>query len=105
MALNCGLPGDRESLECFSDALGTTLARRMRRLYFERNLDVMDLKLLADPSDDQVLIMPIRNSESLTIDQASKFLTEVGLEEKVLRDKSTWQVLDAVIAIPWNRSD
>ena len=105
MALNCGLSGDRKSLEVFSDALGTSLARRIRRLYFERTLEKFDLKLLADPADDQVLIMPISNSESLTTVQAHRILNEVGLEERVVLDKSTWQILDAAIAIPWTRCD
>ena len=44
LALNCGLSGDRDSLEQFGSALGAPLTSRMRRVFFERELS--DLCLL-----------------------------------------------------------
>lgn len=34
MTLNCGLSGDRESIELFTEALGSRLCSRMRRIFF-----------------------------------------------------------------------
>ena len=36
MALNCGLSGEKDSLEFFANALGAPLSSRMRRIFFER---------------------------------------------------------------------
>ncbi len=105
MALNCGLSGEKESLELFADAMGSSLTVRMRRLFFERTLDELKLQVMADPSDDRVLIMPISGSENITYVTASQALGEVGLLEKVVPDQSCWQDLDAIIAIPWQSSE
>ena len=50
LALNCGLSGERESLEHFAEALGAPLTSRLRRVFFERELSDLELQVLADPA-------------------------------------------------------
>ena len=101
MTLNNGLSGERESIELFVNALGPRLTGRMRRIFFERKDEALALKLMADPADSKVLIMPIGSTLSVNCDQAENLLDRVGLLKRVDPDKDLWQKLDAVIAIPW----
>ena len=101
LTLNCELSGERESIELFVNALGPRLTHRMRRIFFERTDDTLALKLMADPADQKVLVMPLGSSLSVNCDQTQKFLDRVGLLKRVEPDKDLWQELDAVIAIPW----
>ncbi len=101
MSLNCGLSGEQESLELFAKSLGSGLTIRMRRLFFERVLENLELHVMADPADSNVLIMPISGSQSVLPDQAAMALDQVGLLDKVVSDQSSWKVLDALIAVPW----
>ena len=105
MALNCGLSGGRESLEDFADALGPNLTRRMRKIFFERTYEDLGLYLIADPAEKNVLILPITGERAITKDEANKTLESVALIERVVLDRKRWQVLDAVIAIPWHASE
>jgi len=101
LTLNSGLSGERESIELFVNALGPRLTHRMRRIFFERTDDTLALKLMADPADQKVLVMPLCSSLSVNYDQTQNFLDRVGLLKKVEPDKDLWQELDALIAIPW----
>ena len=105
MALNCGLSGDRESLELFAEALGPKLTGRLRRLFYERTLEDLELQLMADPAESQVLVIPMAPGVSVTHQQASRALDQVGLLERVDLDRSRWQSLDAVVVIPWKASE
>lgn len=105
MALNCGLSGDRESLELFAEALGPKLTGRLRRLFYERTLEDLELQLMADPAEPQVLVIPMAPGVSVTNQQASRALDQVGLLERVDLDRSRWQSLDAVVVIPWKASE
>ncbi|MFL0787858.1 MAG: protein phosphatase [Prochlorococcus sp.] len=105
MALNCGLSGDRESLELFAEALGPKLTGRLRRLFYERTLEDLELQLMADPAEPQVLVIPMAPGVSVTHQQASRALDQVGLLERVDLDRSRWQSLDAVVVIPWKASE
>ena len=105
LTLNCGLSGERESLELFVDALGPRLTGRMRRVVFERTVESLALQLIADPADSKVLIMPIGGALLVTCDQAEKLLDRVGLLDRVESDQCFWQELDAVIAIPWQSEE
>ena len=49
LTLNSGLSGDKESLELFAKALGTSLTNRLRRVFFERKLENLSLCVMADP--------------------------------------------------------
>ena len=101
LTLNCELSGERESIELFANALGPRLTGRMRRIFFERTDDNLALKLMADPADQKVLIMPIGASSLVPFDQAEQLLDHVELRQRVEPDQALWQELDAVIAIPW----
>ena len=105
LALNCGLPGDRESLELFADALGTHLTTKMRRIFFERTLSDLDVRLIADPADENVLIFPGSGGRQITKDEANQTLEKVGLTERVPIDRTYWQVHDAMILIPWKSQE
>ena len=105
MALNCGLSGEKESIELFVDALGSRLSTRMRKIFFERNVEELGLQLIADPAELNVLVMPLSGSLSVNIDQAEQVLDHVGLLERIELDKRFWQTLDGVIAIPWKPLD
>nr|WP_311133889.1 protein phosphatase [Synechococcus sp. CS-1329] len=59
LTLNSGGSGDRQALEQFADALGPSLCGRMRQLFYQRELESLGLKLLADPAEAQVLVLPL----------------------------------------------
>ncbi len=101
MALNCGLSGERDSLEMFANALGPNLTRRMRKIFFERILEELGLYVLADPADKTVLILPITGEGSITKEKASQILPNIGLTERVAMDSTLWVVHDGMIEIPW----
>jgi len=104
LALNCGLSGDRESLEHFAEALGAPLTSRLRRVFFERELSDLELQVLADPADQQVLVLPQVSGDAslLAADRVAKALERIGLLDHVA-DQARWQQLDGVLAIPWRR--
>ena len=102
LSLNCGCSGEREGLEAFAAALGPILTARMRRTFFERALEDLDLQLMADPAEQQVLVMPLGPARPLPLDQVAQALERVGLRERVVADPSRWQSLDAVVAVPWS---
>ncbi len=101
MALNCGLAGDRESLELFADALGPGLTTRMRRLFFERTIETFSLRLMADPAEANVLVLPASGATFVNHEDVDEALTQVGLNEKVDLDRNSWQLMDALVVIPW----
>ncbi len=105
MALNCGCSGDQKSLELFSEALGKPLTYRMRRLFFERDLEKLSLRLMADPAESQVLIMPSTGVGSVAYEDVDKALDQVNLSARVVLDQTFWQTLDAVVAIPWQAAE
>ena len=104
LSLNCGLSGERESLELFAEALGPRLTGRLRGLFYERTLEDLELQMMAEPAEPQVLVMPIAPGAVVTPQQASRALDQVGLLERVDSDRSRWQRLDALVAIPWKVS-
>ena len=101
MTLNCGLSGEKESIEIFTESLGYRLTSRMRRIFFQRTVESLSLQLMADPVDSKILVMPISGSHLVTVEKAEQLLDNVGLISKVEPDKGFWEELDAVIAIPW----
>ena len=105
ISLNCGLSGDRQSLENFADALGSNLTIRMRKIFFERILDRLCLHLIADPSDPKVLVMPLQGCESFTYQKCLEALEIVGLTAKVNLDFNEWEAHNQLIAIPWSSSE
>jgi hypothetical protein len=105
LALNCGCSGDQQGLEGFALALGPVMTGRMRRVFFERELHDLDLQVMADPAEQQVLVLPMGPAtgamDPMGVAQA---LERVGLMDRIVADARAWQQLDAVVAIPWNGS-
>ena len=101
LSLNCGSSGDDEGMTRFVDALGPTFTSRMRRVFFERELEDLDLQVMADPSEQQVLVLPMGPGVPLDLERAASAIERVDLLTRVVGDRSRWQLLDAVVAIPW----
>ena len=102
LALNCGCSGDEAGLKAFAGALGAHQTGRMRRLFFERELADLDLQVMADPAEQQVLVLPMGPLDApLELDQVARALERVGLSERVAAERERWQRLDALVAIPW----
>ena len=99
LSLNCGCQGDEKGMQRFADALGPTLTTRMRRVFFERELEDLELKLMADPAEQQVLVLPMGPGVPLALEQAATAIDRVRLTDHVA-DPELWQQMDAVIAIP-----
>ena len=104
LALNCGCSGEQEGLEAFAVALGPVMTGRMRRVFFERELEDLDLQVMADPAERQVLVLPmgpaLGGMDPVAVAQA---LERVGLMDRIAADSGAWQQLDAVVAIPWGQ--
>ncbi len=101
LALNCGCATDPPSLEAFAVALGPVLSGRLRRLFFEREFDDLNLRLLADPAEAQVLALPLDALAGLPDPGLlAGALQRVGLKELVAPPER-WQRLDSLIALPW----
>ena len=103
LALNCGLSGDTESLEHFAVSLGERITSRLRRTFFERELPDLELQVLADPAEQQVLLLSQDpgNPAVLATDRLTRALDRVSLTARVVKDQERWQQLEAVVAIPW----
>ncbi len=102
LSLNCGLSGDRQSLELFANAMGSPLTSRMRKIFFERGLDNLSLHIMADPAEAQVLIMPMDGNEGILDDDIVQALKEIGLSDKVSLSSAGWERHDSIVSIPWN---
>ena len=100
LSLNCGCRGDEEGMQKFVEALGPVLTSRMRRVFFERELEDLDLQVMGDPAEPQVLVMPMAPGVPLDLERATAAVARVGLQELVVADQDRWQQLDAVVAIP-----
>ena len=104
LALNSGSAADGAALQQFADALGTPLALRLRRLFFERELEDLNLLIKADPAEPQVLVLPLdplRDAE-VSLGLAAEGLQRTGLEPLVVAaDRLAWQVAQGLVAIPW----
>jgi len=103
LALNSGSSADGAALQRFADALGTPLALRLRRLFFERELEDLNLLIKADPAEPHVLVLPLdpRGAAEVPPGLAAEGLQRTGLEPLVVADRRTWQAAAALVAIPW----
>ena len=101
LALNCGCSGDRQALEAFATSLGPLLSERLRRLFFERELENLQLRVLADPAEAQVLLLPLGAARCPETEAVAAALGAVGLLGRVVSDSSQWQQLEAVVVVPW----
>ena len=101
LALNCGVNGQKESLNKFGESLGAPLTSSMRRVFFERSLETYSLKIIADPSESDVFIFSISQSEKLLLERVSDALEELELNSKVILERSSWNIQEGMIIIPW----
>jgi hypothetical protein len=102
LALNCGCSGDESGLKAFAEAMGALQMGRLRRVFFERELADFELQLMADPAEQQLLVLPQGPAEEvLQNERIAQALEQVGLAAMVPSDQSRWQRLDALVAIPW----
>ena len=104
LSLNCGCQGDEEGMKQFAEALGPTLTGRMRKVFFERELESLDLQVMADPAEQHVLVLPMGPGVPLDLERAVEAIASVGLDGHVVADHNRWQQLDAVVAIPWEQA-
>jgi len=102
LSLNCGLSGEKESLEMFAEAMGSPLTSRMRKIFFERALEDLSLHVMADPAEAQVLIMPIALNKRINDNDVVQALERIGLSEKVSLSSAAWERHDSIVSIPWN---
>ena len=102
LSLNCGLSGEKESLELFAQAMGISLTRRMRKIFFERVIENLSLHLMADPAEAQVLIMPLSPEQKIDNNDVVQALKIVSLSEKVPVDSAQWERHGSIVSIPWN---
>ena len=101
LALNCGCSGDEAGLQAFAEALGPVLSTRLRRLFFERELGDLELQLMADPAEQQVLVLPqAPEPELLAQARIAQALARTGLQPHVAPPER-WQQLEGLVAIPW----
>ncbi|WP_216919939.1 protein phosphatase [Synechococcus sp. CCAP 1479/9] len=107
LALSCGCSGEARALEAFAAALGPALTARMRRLFFERELPDLNLRVMADPAEQQVLVLPLEAGPAPAagaeeaMAAAAAALAAVGLSPLVSDDRGRWQSLEALVAVPW----
>lgn len=108
LALSCGCSGDTRALEAFAAALGPALTARMRRLFFERELPDLNLRVMADPAEQQVLLLPLEPgadsdgaAAAIALERVAAALVAVGLSPLVTDDRGRWQALEALVAVPW----
>ena len=102
LSLNCGLSGEKESLELFAEAMGSPLTSRMRKIFFERALEDLSLHVMADPAEAQVLIMPIALDKRINDNEVIQALQTIGLSNKVSLSSDAWERHDLIVSIPWN---
>ena len=107
LALNCGLASDKENFEHFAQSLGERITTRLRRTFFERELADLELHVLADPADAQVLLLSQAPQDPAVLapERLTRALERIDLLELVSDDRSRWQALDGVVAIPWKCSE
>jgi hypothetical protein len=100
LALSCGCATDQASLEAFAAGLGPALTSRMRRLFFERELEDLNLRLMADPAEAQVLALPFDPQVGMPDpSKVSEALERVGLNDGVA-PLDRWDHRDTLIALP-----
>ena len=109
LALNCGCGTDPASLEAFAAAIGPSQLARLRRQFFERQLEDLTLMILAAPAEQQVLVWPLGpaigadGAHDLAFDRVATALERVGLSEQLVADRGCWQSLEALVAVPWSQ--
>jgi hypothetical protein len=73
----------------------------MRRIFFERELEDLQLRVLADPAEPQVLVLPLGPAGPLDHGRVVAALERLGLLARVAAEPQRWQQLEAALALPW----
>jgi hypothetical protein len=103
LALNSGCPTDQAALEGFAAGLGSPLSRRLRQVFFARELEDLNLRLLADPAEEQALALPLDAlAGALEPATVERGLERAGLRERVAAPEQ-WRHHEGLIALPWRR--
>lgn len=101
LALNSGCSTDQASLEAFAAGLGPALSVRLRRVFFERELDDLNLRLLADPAEAQAIALPLDPlAGELDPTRVGVAVERVGLS-LLLTPPEHWRHEEALIVLPW----
>ncbi len=104
LALKCDLSGQRESLELFAEALGPKVTAQMRRLFFERKLEQYNLRVMADPAEKEVLVMPLKLGSEINHEEIMKAIDHIGLTPQIVSEEKEWQIHESLMSIPWKRA-
>ncbi len=104
LALSCGCASDQASLEGFAAGLSPALTARMRQVFFERELEDLNLRLMADPAEAQVLALPLDPQAPWPAEpaQLQNALERVGLSSRLVPPEG-WHHHEALIALPWQK--
>tara|TARA_Y100001968_G_scaffold257212_1_gene243752 strand:+ start:962 stop:1429 length:468 start_codon:yes stop_codon:yes gene_type:complete len=105
ISLNCGLPGEKDSLEQFAESMGSVLTIRMRQIFFERTFEELSVKFLADPAETAVLAIPTHQNILPSNGIILNALKESRLVEHIESNIDSWKFQDGIIAIPWQASN
>ena len=100
LALNCGCSTGTAALEAFAAALGPVLTGRLRRLFFERELEDLNLQLMADPAERLVLALPLDASRPFAPERIGEALERVALADLVA-EPGLWEQHESLVALPW----
>lgn len=104
LALNCGCSSDPASLEAFAAALGPRLSGRMRHTFFSRELEELNLQLLADPAEPRLLVLPIDGLRPLPAAPVVAAMLEEQGVAPLLEDQGCWDWQASLVAVPWRPS-
>jgi hypothetical protein len=74
----------------------------MRRLFFQRELEDLNLQLMADPAEQQLLALPLQPGAVVApdLEKLTIALERLGLTQLVA-PRQRWQQLEGVVAVPW----
>ena len=103
-ALNCGLSGERESLEMFANSLGDDFSIPMRRIFFERTFIDLGLKLYGDPAEKNILLRSSSQNLEITFENLENALFQAKLVGKVDTNQENWSKVKNGFLIPWKSS-
>ena len=72
----------------------------MRRLFFERELEDLNLQLMADPAERLVLALPLDASRPFAPERIGEALERVALAGLVA-EPGLWEQHESLVALPW----
>ena len=103
LSLNCGCRADEEGMKTFADSIGSAMTARMRRVFFRREFHDLQLQLMGDPAEKQILVLPMEPEVYLDMERAAMVIERVHLNDRVVTDRSSWNQLESLVAVPWSK--